>query len=204
MNLLAAIAAKEAYEDQPQEHQNFVLVRGDLRLVSFARDGRLFIGFRGTENGENWLRNLRYYPNRIAGIGLVHAGFKSAANELLPDIRAILSDTQSKIVLSGHSMGGAIASIVGESLAKDGIYAAVRTFGAPKHWGRFVRLRCDTITYQIDDDPVPRLPPRTPIGLIYAHKGRILNFDDRGWVNVGDHSIVKYMEQMKKLEEAEN
>ena len=203
MNFLAVKAAAEAYEDQPQEMQNFVITRGDLRAVSFVSNGRLFVGIRGTENADNWLRNLRYYPSRISGLGLVHAGFKSAASDLLDDVKSLLSDSQLKLVFSGHSMGGAVASILAETLAKEGIFSAVRTFGAPKHWGRFVRLRCDTITYQIDDDPVPKLPPRTPIGLIYGHKGRILTFDDAGWFSVGDHKIKRYIHHMEQIENLE-
>lgn len=105
-----------------------------LQLSLWRRDGYDLIAIAGTDELQDWLANLplptwlQYRGTRVLG----HLGYRTRAlraNELLCQQVAL----QSRIVLCGHSQGGAIAMylpLVSTSLAQRTM--EVVTFGAPK------------------------------------------------------------------------
>lgn len=75
--------------------------------------------------------------------GYIHRGYNTIAEESLPSVMYVLSqfpDTKN-IVICGHSLGGAIGSIVGYKLAsKFEFYnIKVKSFGAPKYGDKFLK-----------------------------------------------------------------
>ena len=100
----------------------------------------------------------------------VHRGFLNHANRILQDVLPLLaapSDRRSTVELCGHSLGGAVATILAAKLQKRG-YRVVRltTVGEP----RFLkscedvetirqRLPTDHLRIESDLDFVPFLPP---------------------------------------------
>lgn len=90
----------------------------------------------------------------------------------------------SKVVVVGHSLGGAIATIAAAEIRKHGIEADLYTYGAPRIAGAALS---DFITNQKlggnfrvthDDDPVPRLPP---LFLGFRH------VSPEYWITSGNH-----------------
>lgn len=134
-----------------------------------SRQGECLISVRGTfkTSACDWLSNLR-----MAGVTgpsgyTVHAGFWAAAQTLLPQIRQAIKTlgTLSTIHVVGHSLGGAIAALVADSLGDTGCKLQLYTFGAPRAG---VGLHAEYLTKRIgadniyrvyhNTDPVPMVP----------------------------------------------
>ena len=135
------------------------------------------VAFRGTESRGDWLKNINV-PGRTREYGVVHRGFLGAFQSVESRLRSALSDSFGrKLILTGHSLGGALATVMAAEW-QDFLPAAwVITFGQPavgsgafrmfflQHYsGKFFR-------FVNRDDVVPRVPPG------YEHVGRLLHFD---------------------------
>ncbi|KXN65851.1 alpha/beta-hydrolase, partial [Conidiobolus coronatus NRRL 28638] len=99
----------------------------DFRLGTFAIAGyepttkEIIISHRGTMNIRNWLRDFSYgkvkMPNAPEGV-LIHEGFagvyKSNADAVNAYLMSMLDDPKFKgykVVFTGHSLGGAVATL---------------------------------------------------------------------------------------------
>ena len=74
---------------------------------------RIIIAFRGTQNVFDVLSDISCAPGQLEGVknGNVHFGFAQVANQI--DVDAIIAlAADHDIVLTGHSMGGAVAILV--------------------------------------------------------------------------------------------
>ncbi|HEY0984196.1 lipase family protein [Schlesneria sp.] len=155
--------------------QCFVALTSEFALVSF----------RGTESRGDWLRNINV-PGRTRDYGVVHRGFLGAFQAVESRLRSALSEIgDRKLIVTGHSLGGALATVIAAEWQAFLPAAWVVTFGQPaagsgsfrmffvQHYGgRFFR-------FVNDDDIVPRVPPG------YEHVGRLLHFDSRGRLRNG-------------------
>ncbi len=192
--LCLAYASWAAYTQMPQHHQplaqlglnNLEVFAGasDSRGFIAANDKHIVIAFRGTEDIRtipgirDWLTNISYGQSDFRNAKeKVHSGFlsswESVKNEVVSRLRAWRINGQD-IWLTGHSMGGAIATIAAKDIASSdrtqpvGIF----TFGAPRvgdpafadnyglHLHRFIN----------EDDIVPHLP-LPGIANRYQHAG---------------------------------
>jgi hypothetical protein len=115
-------------------------------LIAQSEDGKcLFLAFRGSVTLENWKGNMTCAAKPIAkGIGVLgHDYVLQTANVItgqlsqwLQDNRQIVSNVRS-IVLTGHSLGGAVALTVRglalewENSLENSVELDVVTFGAP-------------------------------------------------------------------------
>lgn len=91
------------------------------------------ISVRGTANDKNWSLNkdTEIVRDKKAGI-LMHRGFRTAARTIYQDVKSRLKPGY-RTYITGHSLGGAIAAILGIYLQKDGVkIAGIYTFGQPK------------------------------------------------------------------------
>ena len=75
---------------------------------------------KGTSTAEDMLTNLDVSLVSLEGTGwIVHGGFAKVAAGVLDELRPLL-DAQAKVTISGHSLGGAVATIIGLVLAAEG------------------------------------------------------------------------------------
>lgn len=97
-------------------------------------DDVVAVAFKGTTTWREWLNNANVYLKRIPD-GRVHAGFYNSIKTLGPELLTIVKPTLdggSKLVVTGHSRGGAIALLFVTVAAHYGISVhAVHTFGSP-------------------------------------------------------------------------
>ena len=155
---LAGFAVR-AYTTAPAFHVE------DVRACVSACDGATVIAFPGTDPGslEDWLRDLDAVPVWFSPLASwCHQGFLEGAQKLWPSIHAKLPP--GKVVLTGHSLGGALALLVGALMAQGGEHPdAIVTFGAPKVGRGYIRdvilKRVPVLRqYRYGNDPVPDLP----------------------------------------------
>lgn len=122
---------------------------------------------------------------------LVHTGFYASwaevSERVMAGVRAAVAANPSyQIVVTGHSLGGAVATLAAAYIRKAGIAADLYTYGSPRVGNL---LFADYVTKQAGaeyrithtDDPVPRLPP---IVLNYAH------VSPEYWIDPGSDDVV--------------
>jgi hypothetical protein len=135
--------------------------------------GEIVVAARGSSNLLNWLTNLNFafIDTSLVSGGQFHEGFHDAWNELSAGVSgaiagALANNPSYRIVVTGHSLGGAVAAVAGAYLRADGHAVDIYTYGAPRVGNDVIS---DFISNQAGpeyrithlDDPVPRLPPIT-------------------------------------------
>lgn len=141
-----------------------------------------FVAFRGTSSTPDWLRNLD-----LAGVnrpyGRIHGGFFKAFDIVQAEVRRSLDRMNAagkKIWLTGHSLGGALATVAAAELADSYTIAGIYTYGMPRVGNRafqeFFATRYAGKLYRFvnNRDIVPRVPPT------YRHVGQLFFFDGQG------------------------
>ena len=181
-------------------------------------NGISIIVIRGTANEGNVLSDIdvRLVSDARTGIRL-HKGFRDASLGIMEIIdtatktgRAVPSNQlqyplEHTVHVTGHSLGGAVAQIIGMRLHKRGKNGQVFSYGSPKvsdqvlssgqptHW-RVVRR----------SDPIPFTPPWP-----YSHTGLFIDSQDLDWgpdndngliseTDGLDHAIAKYVSTLKE------
>lgn len=142
--LRLAALAEIAYKDDPAT--GLVHFADHYRRIQpFALDGtfgfvasderNLVIALRGTDQIIDWVTNLSVSHVRGYG-GFVHGGFAATLDAVWPEILTrveSLLDRGQTIWVTGHSLGGALATLVAARLAEAGMEPYITcTFGAPR------------------------------------------------------------------------
>ncbi len=113
------------------------------------------------------------------------------AARVLAGVRAAAAANPTfKVVVTGHSLGGAVATLATAYIRKAGYAADLYTYGAPRVGNdAFVAFVTDQPggEYRVThtDDPVPRLPP---IALNYRHTS------PEYWIDEGSDTVVSLNE----------
>ena len=150
------------------------------------------VTFRGTEiqDPRDLATDLNVEPTSMSsglpGV-LVHTGFLKTANLGIQALRVYLdrikNDPNAEVMLTGHSLGGAAATIAAAQLGDLGVpreKISVYAFGAPAVGnGAFQRRYADLKVWRIDrpNDPVPKLLDNTITGFRHIGQEGILDSD---------------------------
>lgn len=131
--------------------------------------GMAVVSFRGTESTRDWMTNLDLRQDSVmsrntenpATVGNVHAGFHNAFQSVEEQLTGALAECEHlPLYITGHSLGGALATLATWYLKGDRL-AACYTFGAPRVGDDQLLNRFRTPIYRIVNgaDPVPFVPP---------------------------------------------
>eukprot|EP01116_Phalansterium_solitarium_P025460 TRINITY_DN9753_c0_g1_i1.p1 TRINITY_DN9753_c0_g1~~TRINITY_DN9753_c0_g1_i1.p1 ORF type:complete len:332 (+),score=58.81 TRINITY_DN9753_c0_g1_i1:108-1103(+) len=146
---------------------------------------QVIISFRGTEPDslDNWIEDLktatmRPYPD--VPNALVHDGFYEAYKAVRDQVRVAakllqLQNPNKPMVITGHSLGGALAQLCAVDLVQSGVVAGpvyIWNFGQPRVgnavFAKFASSVVQHVYRTINmDDIVPHLPP-TVLGFVHA------------------------------------
>lgn len=121
-------------------------------------NGRAWIVFRGSNDGNDWIRNTSAIP-------FYHYGF----NRCLEDVEAELmlwcqqlGKDAEPFCLTGHSLGGALATLAAKRLAEmEYSVLALQTFGAPRALGLWSARKFNNTTLKPLDGVPPTLGGRS-------------------------------------------
>lgn len=124
----------------------------------------IVLSFRGTEPTE--LKDIKADANAIltkcVTEGKVHSGFHKAYNLIEMDISQALKEfTNLPLFITGHSLGGALATIAAKRITHVGGNAACYTFGSPRVSDDRWLMTMKTPIYRVvnSSDGVTMVPP---------------------------------------------
>lgn len=201
----------------------------DAQMYMLNFEGKCVLSFRGTDSFKDVIMDLSFWRNNFKEINdpnvLVHSGIYSQFLALKNEIdKNVFGD---EIILTGHSLGGALATLTALYLNKKKYKVTCCSFGAPRvGCSNFCKIfdQSDIKSYRIvnDLDPVPSLP--WPIrfkhvkGVIWLdndniynikRKASFLKYIKRFFLSIfgfspritSDHSCPKYMFEIDESHE---
>jgi triacylglycerol lipase len=192
-----------------KDDDGFQSVKGfsenSAQAITVEHRDYICISFRGTDEIADWLDNLNAFSMHTA-FGNFHKGFLLSFYDVWDDafghykkVRPTTATIEGKEVtvnrplfLTGHSLGGAIATIASAYMFDEALpFTSAYTFGSPRVMTRQTRRLFDheangrIFRFQNNNDLVSRVPFRT---LGYRHCGHFLYIseeqkisDDIGW-----------------------
>ena len=169
-------------------------------LVSRKCEGHTILAVEGTNETSDWVTNLKFLIKRDD----CHRGFKNNANRTLAELVVAYEglNPERKLVIAGHSLGGATATCIADLLWESGNKnIALVTAGSPRPGGRRLRRRLkdlEHLRFVHGNDIVPGTPPWLA-GFVHTHP-RIYLPDavETRFDGVADHNMGDYYEAAVK------
>ena len=169
-------------------------------LVSRKCAGDTILAVEGTNETTDWVTNLKFLIKRDD----CHRGFKNNANRTLAELVVAYEglNPERKLVMAGHSLGGATATCIADLLWESGNKnVALVTAGSPRPGGRRLRKRIkDLEHYRFvhGDDIVPKTPPWLA-GFVHTHPViRLKDEVNTRFDGVADHNMGDYYDAAVK------
>lgn len=167
--------------------------RDDIQGFAAIIDGKIFLVFRGTQVSVRWnwtdvLRNMRMGFTAWEGSGHVHAGYLEGLMAVRTEINDYLRTVEmypgKSLVITGHSLGGATATLAAALWA-----AETYTFGAPKVGDReFAGALPNTVYRFVHAHDIAPKHPRWWTG--YRHGGELWRISRSGEVSKGQWRLM--------------
>ena len=194
----------EAYRKANNENKLYEIRNNEFSYHVKQDRGITILIFRGTDNIKNIGTDIDIRLSHDKSLDVYfHKGFRDAATWIFVDIKDNYK-LEKTVYLTGHSLGGAIAQIIGQWLYNDGYNVQIYTFGSPKVSTTFFGNRPLHYRVVLPNDPVPFLPPYP-----FLHSGIMINADTLEWAEGGeahrdsfteidgqDHSIHGYLKAL--------
>ena len=142
----------------------------DTQAILVSNKDFLVLAFRGTET--NSIKDIKtdlktkliHHKTNSQTKGKVHAGFSKAFEQIAADIQKNLAKKkyqEKSLFITGHSLGGALATVAIKRLTHEAGISACYTFGSPRIANKNWIVGIKTPIYRLVNaaDPVPMLPP---------------------------------------------
>ncbi|KAI8357815.1 Alpha/Beta hydrolase protein [Blakeslea trispora] len=153
-------------------------------VMTSAADQTIYLSFRGSVSSQNWVTNFNYRFTSFDNVkgARAHSGFYSAVKDssrtYLPVIKSLLdANPKYKVVVTGHSLGGALALLAGiDLLGKESRITSsnlkIYTYGGPRvgdsNFVDYVAKSNVPVLRSVNGlDPIPQAPPRVN-GYVHA------------------------------------
>ncbi len=168
----------------------FTMAESETQVFVAEDEQNLILSFRGTESLRDWLQNLQFLQRDHPLGGEVHIGFHKALLSVWSKLAPLLNESSRKgkrLFITGHSLGGALATLAAAQMAIEGTsdqIHAIYTFGQPLVGDRRFTPPFNSIfrnrfwRFRNHNDLVTRIPPRG----FYQHVQDRIKFDRDGQV----------------------
>ncbi|KAF2036442.1 alpha/beta-hydrolase [Setomelanomma holmii] len=162
----------------------------------------IVLSFRGSRSVRNWITNVNF-PVTLTTICAdcgAHAGFWTSWLEAQSNVLSAISKAKAqypsfRIVATGHSLGGALASIAAGVLRSQGTSVDLYTYGAPKIGlqgiSEYISATNKGANYRVTHkaDPVPKLPPAL-LGFRHISPEYYVTSGNGAGVGTGDVNVL--------------
>ena len=142
----------------------------DTQAILVSNNDSLVLVFRGTEKRiKDIITNLKvkliHHKTNNQTKGKVHAGCSKAFEQIAADIQKNLAEKkyqEKSLFITGHSLGGALATVAMKRLSHRAGISACYTFGSPKVADKNWIAGIKTPSYRLVNaaDSAPMLPPK--------------------------------------------
>ena len=162
--------------------------------------GYCILTVEGTSSMDDWVTNLKFIVRKDD----THRGFKANAMSTLAKMVVNYESLEKErvIVVAGHSLGGATATVLADLLLKSTSELHIVTIGSPRPGGRGLRKRLkdvDHLRFVHGSDIVPKSPPFLT-GYVHTHP--VIHLEDVNptrFDRVADHNAADYYTAVEKL-----
>ena len=162
--------------------------------------GYCILTVEGTSSMDDWVTNLKFIVRKDD----THRGFKANAMSTLAKMVIGYESLEKErvIVVAGHSLGGATATVLADLLLKSTSELHIVTIGSPRPGGRGLRKRLkdvDHLRFVHGSDIVPKSPPFLT-GYVHTHP--VIHLEDVNatlFDRVADHNAADYYTAVEKL-----
>ena len=216
-------------------HEGKFIERDGSQAYWFQNETDSVVAFRGTE-ADDW-NDIQADANALTAlaetVGKVHRGFKREVDDLWPYLEEALKSNTKTLWFTGHSLGGAMATICAGRCLLSHIKsepAGLYTFGSPRVGDkRYVNYtNIPHYRWVNNNDVVARMPPfwfgyRHSGQEMYLDRNGSLRTDVTGWRRISDriqgfcteliskfrvdhlsdHSVVDYIDHIFALVRAD-
>jgi triacylglycerol lipase len=175
LNTLIEIVGYDADDEKKKLEKNVKIL--NLKLIKtfsingteailLENDNYIFLGFRGTEatSIKDIRSDVKATIKTCESGGKIHTGFDDAFSQVAVEIQQFLNQEEFKdkpLFITGHSLGGALATVAAKKLSHRGGIASCYTFGSPRvgnvDWSTGIKTPIYRIVNAVD--PVTMLPP---------------------------------------------
>lgn len=172
--------------------KNYSLSTGQFVGTSYINGNDYILAFTGSVTEDQWKSDFDMKLVSVSwATGLVHQGFSNIVNELGSTISADMTSSGcTNFVITGHSLGGAVATLMSVYLNKPYI---LYSFASPRVGNQDFTAWFNTlglINYRIYN--TEDLIPQFPLPLHYEHVSPGLPFT-AGLGNIGDNHTAAYI-----------
>jgi hypothetical protein len=195
----------------------------------------IWIVFRGTLSSTEWVQDLTYqqesmfskpavtqvkldlFKNKTGESPSVHQGFVDVymnfRDQLLSTIKQIDPDNTKTIMVTGHSLGAAISTLVGVDLSQSGYSnVIVYNFASPRIGNQTLadminnELKVKVYRFVNLSDMIPNMPPSVSPNMkdtsdpyMYVHCGKLIHFQTNRLSMLNNHLIPAYMQGLEMI-----
>ena len=169
-------------------------------IVDKSIPGYCILAIEGTNETSDWVTNLKFLFRSED----THRGFKSNATRTITEMVLSYESLEKDriLVLAGHSLGGATATVVADLMLPSTPDLHLITIGSPRPGGRGLRERLKNVEhlrFVHGDDVVPKTPPFLT-GYVHTHPMiHLHDEDDKRFDGVEDHNAFYYYNAIEKL-----
>lgn len=199
--------AEAAYDLKklPKDWTLVAPIQPDIFGFVATRDGTTIASFRGTETEGEWLEDFDGLAVRNEfGSGMVHQGFQEQYARVRPSLLAALALAPGVLWITGHSLGGALATLCASDFLISPRKPLVYTWAGPRvGWHDYANWFKPAQFYRIVNewDVVPRMPPSLNG---FQHVGEEILIDGgrppaAGFVHVAHSLEMSYGPGVQKL-----
>lgn len=165
----------------------------------------IFTSFRGSSNMMNWIHNIQIRPitpyinTKIEVSNGFYKDYTYVKSELLYNLLILKREyNTSNILLTGHSLGGALATLMAFDILNEFQNYNLKyliTYGSPRVGNIFFAINMNNhnyISYRIihHKDIVPQWP-KTIMGYLHINTGILYNNDNSNYYLCSDNYTIK-------------
>ena len=186
----------------PVSGDYFIILRGSHGKADWIQD--LYLNSQAVE--ESHFSNLHF--DNTPPMVRMHGGFGEGALNCSNSMPAEIWQTKKMVYIAGHSLGAAIATVLGVHFRLRGLQAVVYAFASPRvgncHFSELVDRTLKMPLFRIvnESDVVPFTPfavtPRTANNVVlYQHCGKLVLFS-ANWQSLrNNHDMVLYLQALR-------